>query len=54
MSRPIEQIGNANRIITSVANHGAKEIKRATNRWRRRRWRQDPEATLPKYRGSVA
>lgn len=48
-----EQIGEANRIIARVANRGAKHIKVATSRWQRRKWRQDVEATLPKYRGTV-
>lgn len=54
MSRPLEQIGNAGRIITSVANRGGKKIKQATNRWKRRRWRQNPETFFPKYKGYVA
>ena len=51
MGNRIEQIGKANRIIASIANRGAKYEKQLTNRFRRRKWRQDPEVELPKYRG---
>lgn len=47
MSLKPEQIGRDRRWVSLDGPY----IKKSTNRWRRRKWKQDPEAHFAKYKG---